>query len=64
MKYVETKGKQRKPQSAFTFTAATLSLTGTATGTTAWSASIPLLDGPNRITLTAQDTVGNISQTE
>ena len=37
---------------------------GTATGTTAWSASIPLLYGPNRITLTAHDTAGNESQTE
>ena len=37
---------------------------GPATGTTAWSASIPLLDGPNRITLNARDTAGNASQTE
>jgi len=35
---------------------------GTATGTTVWSADIPLLDGPNRITVTARDTVGNESQ--
>ncbi len=37
---------------------------GPATGTTAWIADIPLLEGPNRITLTARDTAGNESQTE
>jgi hypothetical protein len=37
---------------------------GTATGTTAWSAAIPLLDGPNRITIAARDPVGNLSQAE
>lgn len=37
---------------------------GVATGTTAWSADIPLFDGPNRITITALDTVGNGSQTD
>ncbi len=36
---------------------------GTTTGTSAWSADIPLADGPNRITLTARDTAGNESQT-
>ncbi len=37
---------------------------GAATGTSAWTASIPLFDGPNRITLTARDTVGNDSHAE
>ncbi len=37
---------------------------GTATGTTAWSAAIPQLDGPNRITVAARDPVGNLSQAE
>ncbi len=37
---------------------------GTATGTSAWTASIPLFDGPNRITVTARDTVGNESNSE
>ena len=74
-----------KPPPAFTFTAATLPLTGTAadftgvqsvawvndrggsgmaTGTGVWNADIPLFEGPNRIALTARDTVGNESQTE
>ena len=34
-----------------------------ATGTTSWSANIPLFEGLNRITITASDTVGNESQT-
>ncbi len=37
---------------------------GTATGTMAWSADIPLFDGPNRITITARATVGNESHAE
>ncbi len=73
-----------QPPPAFTFTDATLPLTGTAadvsgvqavtwandrggsgtaTGTTAWSANIPLFPGPNGITITARDTPGNQSQT-
>jgi hypothetical protein len=32
---------------------------GTATGTTSWSASIPLLVGSNTVTITATDTSGN-----
>ncbi len=34
---------------------------GTASGTTSWSASIPLLVGSNTITIRAQDAAGNIS---
>src|SRR6202035_1286076 len=34
---------------------------GTATGTTSWSAGIPLVSGPNTITVTATDTAGNTS---
>src|SRR5207247_11396467 len=33
--------------------------TGTATGTTNWSASIPLANGLNTIVVTAKDTAGN-----
>ncbi len=33
--------------------------TGTASGTTAWSASIPLVSGDNRLTVTARDAAGN-----
>jgi len=32
---------------------------GTATGTTSWSGSIPLVSGPNVITVTARDAAGN-----
>src|SRR5204863_5641086 len=34
---------------------------GTATGTTAWSTSVPLVEGNNQITVTAVDNVGNTS---
>ncbi|MBV8880802.1 MAG: hypothetical protein JO332_12600, partial [Planctomycetaceae bacterium] len=34
---------------------------GTATGTTAWSASVPLVEGSNQITVVATDDVGNSS---
>jgi hypothetical protein len=33
--------------------------TGTASGTTAWSASVPLASGENRLTVTARDAAGN-----
>lgn len=36
---------------------------GTATGTTAWTASIPLTAGSNTITVTSTDTAGNVSAT-
>jgi hypothetical protein len=32
---------------------------GTATGTTSWTASIPLLVGSNQVIITATDTSGN-----
>jgi hypothetical protein len=32
---------------------------GTATGTTTWSAVIPLLEGTNMVTITASDAAGN-----
>ena len=35
--------------------------TGTATGTTSWTASIPLTSGPNVITVTSTDIAGNMS---
>lgn len=35
---------------------------GTASGTSAWSAEVQLFNGPNHITLTAIDTLGNTSQ--
>jgi hypothetical protein len=34
-------------------------VTGTAAGSTAWSASIPLTNGQNRVTITARDAAGN-----
>jgi hypothetical protein len=34
---------------------------GTASGTTKWTASIPLLDGSNTVTVTATDSSGNTS---
>jgi hypothetical protein len=34
---------------------------GTATGTSAWSAKIPLLQGFNQVTIRATDTSGNYS---
>jgi hypothetical protein len=34
---------------------------GTASGTTQWSAAIPLLVGLNQVIITATDTVGNVS---
>ncbi len=41
------------------WTNATTGDSGTATGTANWSASIPLVDGPNAITITAFDANGN-----
>jgi len=38
----------------------TTATTGTASGTTTWTASIPLTSGPNTIVFTATDSVGNI----
>ena len=35
--------------------------TGTATGTTSWTASIPLTSGPNVLTVTSTDIAGNVS---
>jgi hypothetical protein len=36
-------------------------MSGTASGTTSWSASVPLLTGSNTITLRAYDAAGNSS---
>lgn len=34
---------------------------GTAAGTTAWSATVPLSNGQNRVTITARDAAGNLA---
>ena len=34
---------------------------GTATGTTQWTASIPLITGSNTVTVNATDAAGNVS---